>query len=195
MSTSRSYGLGRAPARLVDWRLVGFRRASPLGIGCSALELRALRFTDVVHRCGGRHPFRALIVKSFLGMRPILIKAAVGLTLICILFGIALIHSSRDPAAITANPGGLLGELARARMSRMIAPRLSIPTEHRPCSLRAPADGTIPQASCEAAAVATVPSRRILDLSTRAFAAVQAKVDPEALHAVALIDLLWSENA
>jgi CHAT domain-containing protein len=86
----------------------------------------------------------------------------------------------------------MLAELARAsELPRTLAPRLSIPVEFRACTLSTPPEGTIPQATCEAPSDPILPSRRILDLAARASAAVHARVDPEALHTAALIDLVW----
>jgi CHAT domain-containing protein len=90
----------------------------------------------------------------------------------------------------------MLVELGRVSdLPRTLAPQLSIPSAYRSCSLDTPPDGTIPKATCQASSDPILPSSKILDLAARASAAVHARVDPEALHTAALIDLVWGGAA
>lgn len=104
-------------------------------------------------------------------------------------------YSAHHPAAGGAGHPGLLGELARTGPVRAFAPRLSIPLEYRACSAHPSSAGTIPVTRCGTASVGATPSRAVLDLSARASAAVRAEVDPDALHAVALMEMLWADDA
>ncbi|HEV2148117.1 MAG TPA: CHAT domain-containing protein [Longimicrobiaceae bacterium] len=106
------------------------------------------------------------------------------------LVGLALATCNR---AEGAGRDGLLAELERAGLPRSIGPRLSITTAFRSCSLRAPDEGTIPRTECAGAAEGALPSERVLALASRASRAAPATADPDTLHAIALVDLLWAD--
>ncbi len=89
---------------------------------------------------------------------------------------------------------GLVAELARAGVERTIQPRVSIPVAYRPCVNAVPPGGTMPRAKCGAAAAGRSSSPPLLDLAQRASAQVHTEADPSALHAAALIDLLWTPD-
>jgi CHAT domain-containing protein/tetratricopeptide (TPR) repeat protein len=110
------------------------------------------------------------------------------LSLLC-----ALAVAAGSCGAVQAAPGGtLVHELARAGAVRTGAARLSITTAYRPCRLRVPPAGTVPLAECPAQ---RDPPDRVLELAARAAATLRAGVDPDALHAAALVDLLWTDGA
>src|SRR5262249_31754944 len=90
-------------------------------------------------------------------------------------------NANRDP----------LVALSRLEITRTIEPRLSIRTAYQPCSAAIPAGGTVPRADCKAATANFAPSSAMLDVAQRASALIQANADPDALHAAALIDLVW----
>lgn len=94
-------------------------------------------------------------------------------------------------AAGAATAGEMRAELAALGAARTEAPRLSIPTVWRPCTARVPAGGTVARSTCAATAAEALPSDRVLDLAARAAERVHAGVDADALHASALVDLLW----
>lgn len=71
-----------------------------------------------------------------------------GAHLLFLLGGLALVAAA--VAALRNRPAlGVLGELAEARPARIFSARLSIPVEHRPCTVLRPAPGeTVLQESC-----------------------------------------------
>lgn len=188
------------------------RRSSPLGypsrerrpVG-SCTEKPPMRMllspADTAGRWRGawrgciRHVY-ALITSSRSLMQPLVRQPALRRTLLCPLCTVMVTHSACDSATHATDRGGLLSELARSGVARAIEPRLSLPMQYHPCSLRSPAEGTIPRAEC-AAAPAEIASTRgdIINIAARASAAVHSQLDPEALHAAALIDLLWADSA
>lgn len=92
----------------------------------------------------------------------------------------ALLFAACGPADV---PRGLLRDLARElRHGAPVAPRLSV--------LGAPSCVPVPGRAAGCAA-AHAPSGRIAALATRAGRAVRDRADPTALHAAALIDLLY----
>ena len=110
--------------------------------------------------------------------------------------GSSLLGCSPLGHSTPSNPkrGGLVAELARAGVERTIQPRLSIPVAYRPCVNAVPPGGTMPRAECGAAAAGRSSSPPLLDLAQRASAQVHTEADPSALHAAALIDLLWTPD-
>jgi CHAT domain-containing protein len=101
-------------------------------------------------------------------------------------------HCASDSAHHSRAHADLITGLAGVEAARTIEPRLSIPTTYRSCSVGVPADGTIPRAQCAVIPEDLAPSGATLDLAQRASARIRAGADPEALHAAALIDLLWA---
>jgi CHAT domain-containing protein len=90
--------------------------------------------------------------------------------------------------------GGTLAELGRSgALVRTFAPRLSQSAGFRPCVASTSPGATIPRAEC--AGDARGAPRRILELSVRAANEVRESASPQALHASALIDLVWSDTA
>ncbi|MFL5541442.1 MAG: CHAT domain-containing protein [Longimicrobiaceae bacterium] len=74
-------------------------------------------------------------------------------------------------------------------MPRPFAARLSIETRWRSCASAASAPGSaVPAETC---GPAETPSARVLAAAERASAAAEAGIDPAALHAAGVIDLLW----
>src|SRR5712692_5897743 len=109
----------------------------------------------------------------------------------------ALLGCSSIGHSAPSNPQyhGLVAELGRTGAQRTIAPRLSIPVVYRPCvSGAVPPGGTTPRADCGAATAGRSLSPALLDIAERASAQVHALADPVALHAAALIDLLWAQD-
>jgi CHAT domain-containing protein/tetratricopeptide (TPR) repeat protein len=120
------------------------------------------------------------------------------LALVLVACGTVDAHSPRESAWSDAPREGLVGELARLRLERRIGPRLSISSDggYAPCSLLPPPDsGTVPVTRCSPSKSSRSVSERIARISARASKAVRDSVDPDALHAAALIDLLWSDGA
>ncbi len=101
-------------------------------------------------------------------------------------------HCANDSAVRKHDPPDLMLELARAGTARTIEPRLSIPMVYRPCSADVAAGGTVPRAACAAVPEDVLPPPTILDLAKRASSRLRTGADPEALHAAALIDLVWA---
>jgi CHAT domain-containing protein/tetratricopeptide (TPR) repeat protein len=89
---------------------------------------------------------------------------------------------------------GLVAELGRASVERSIEPRLSIPIVYRPCASAVPAGGTVARADCGGTVAGHPASTVLVDLARRASARVHAEADPSALHAAALLDLLWAQD-
>jgi len=97
---------------------------------------------------------------------------------------------ARTDAAAPAD--GALAALAATRVPRPFAARLSIETRYRPCSAAPSAAGsTVPAEACGPAAG---PSERVLAAAERASAAAGGGVDPAALHAAGVMDLLWGRE-
>ncbi|HEV7588309.1 MAG TPA: hypothetical protein VGO40_09340, partial [Longimicrobium sp.] len=88
--------------------------------------------------------------------------------------------------------GDALEALSAARLPRPFAARLSISTAHRPCAAAPPAAGsTVPAEAC---GPARAPSAAVLAAAERASAAAREGIDPDALHAAGLMDLLWGDG-
>lgn len=91
-----------------------------------------------------------------------------------------------------AHDGDALASLSDARLPRPFAARLSIATAYRPCTPAPPAAGsTVPAEACGPAAG---PPPRVLEASERASGAARGGVDPGALHAAGVMDLLWGRE-
>src|SRR5262245_24131985 len=101
-------------------------------------------------------------------------------------------HCASDAAGRGSGNRDPLVALSRVEMTRTIEPRLSITTAYRPCSSAVPTGGTVPRADCKAAREDLAPSSAVLDVAQRASALIGANADPNALHAAALIDLIWA---
>ncbi len=97
------------------------------------------------------------------------------------------------PSADVASGRALLDEVAALGTERVIEPRLSVSSRYRPCVPSEPPGGSIPRASC--GAERTARSDRSTALSRRAGAAVEDQVDPQAMHAAALVNILWGDTA
>jgi CHAT domain-containing protein/tetratricopeptide (TPR) repeat protein len=93
-----------------------------------------------------------------------------------------------------AQHDGLVAELGRAGAERTIEPRLSIPIVYRPCASAVPASGTVARADCAGTVAGHHASTALVNLALRASAQVHAEADPSALHAAALLDLLWTPD-
>jgi CHAT domain-containing protein len=119
-----------------------------------------------------------------------------GLRTVALGLGASLMGCSSLGHSTPSDPhrDGLVAELGRAGVQRSIEPRLSIPITYRPCASAIPAGGTVARADCGAAAARPGTSPALLDLAERASARVHAEADPSALHATALLDLLWSQD-
>ena len=85
--------------------------------------------------------------------------------------------------------GDALEALSAARLPRPFAARLSIPVEYRPCAAAPSAAGST--VAAEACGPAPTPSAEVLAAAERASAGASGGVDPRALHAAGLMDLLW----
>ncbi|HEU0302563.1 MAG TPA: CHAT domain-containing protein [Longimicrobium sp.] len=135
---------------------------------------------------------RQLAAQSPAVVRRARIAAAVILVLLCLAAAIQLVRA-RVQAAGGGSSRGLLGALAREfRGASPIAPRLSIATAPPPCiDVRVPAPALPEQEGCAGAPV-PAPSRRTSRIAARAMQAIRAGDDPEAVHAGALIDVLYS---
>ncbi|HWK90133.1 MAG TPA: hypothetical protein VNP72_09055, partial [Longimicrobium sp.] len=89
--------------------------------------------------------------------------------------------------------GGHLAALRDAGQPRRIQPRLSIALNHEACEPAPPPDaGTVPGALCRGAGGDPDARSRAIDIQDRARRTARARVDPEAMRAVALVDLLWN---
>jgi CHAT domain-containing protein len=77
------------------------------------------------------------------------------------------------------------------RPARAFAPQMSIGTAYRDCAMLRGAGETIERDSCAAAAAPA----EVLALAARASSAVQRRLDPDAMHAAALVDLQWGDHA
>lgn len=91
----------------------------------------------------------------------------------CWIIILCLACSSRS-----SDSGKLVDELSTLNLPRRIEPRLSIPVAY----------GAPGQQATGA------PSARVIALAARATHAVISAVDPDALHAAALVDLLWTDD-
>jgi CHAT domain-containing protein/tetratricopeptide (TPR) repeat protein len=92
-----------------------------------------------------------------------------------------------------AQSHGALVELGRSgALVRTFAPRLSHQVSFRKCVARPAPGSTIPRAECDGD---LAPPQTILELSMRAAREVRESGSPQALHASALIDLVWSDTA
>jgi CHAT domain-containing protein len=103
-------------------------------------------------------------------------------------------HCASDAAGRGSGNRDPLVALSRVEITRTMEPRLSIPTAYRPCLAAVPTGGTVPRADCKVAREDLAPSSDVLDVAQRASVRIQANADPDALHAAALIDLIWGEG-
>ena len=93
-----------------------------------------------------------------------------------------------------AQSGGALGELGRSgALVRTFAPRLSQQVSFRKCPARPAPGATVPRAECGGDPVSRPAA--VFELSMRAAREVRESASPQALHASALIDLVWSDTA
>ena len=92
-------------------------------------------------------------------------------------------------------PRALLDETRAALAApRALAPRLTAAVEYRPCAENAAADSPIPRTRCAPDGARVLPSAAVSDAAARAAAAVRHGPDHGALHASALVDLLWGDE-
>ncbi|HTK42856.1 MAG TPA: hypothetical protein VL287_14795, partial [Gemmatimonadales bacterium] len=103
-------------------------------------------------------------------------------------------HCASDAAGRGSGNRDPLVALSRVEITRTMEPRLSIPTAYRRCLAAVPTGGTVPRADCKVAREDLAPSSDVLDVAQRASVRIQANADPDALHAAALIDLIWGEG-
>ncbi|HEY7766812.1 hypothetical protein, partial [Longimicrobium sp.] len=90
---------------------------------------------------------------------------------------------TRGEGAETEAPRGMVAELSRAvGPAPTLGPRLSIAREPSECAS---------EAGCRETGT---PSRRVNTVAARASRAARASVAPDALHASALVDLLWADD-
>lgn len=126
---------------------------------------------------------------SAAGVPPNRLRCWSSLALAALLCLAAVTQILRVPAGAREEdqPRGLLGELAGELAGiRSVGVRLSVAAGYRPCAARDEAEPGMPDAGC-AAETEWTPSRR---LARRALEAGRAGTDPDALHTLALIDLL-----
>lgn len=105
-----------------------------------------------------------------------------------------LYFAFRPSDAGGAQSHGALGELGRSgALIRTFVPRLSQQVSFRKCVARPAPGTTVPRAECGGDPVS--PPAAVLELSMRAAREVRDSASPQALHASALIDLVWSDTA
>jgi tetratricopeptide (TPR) repeat protein len=149
----------------------------PLRPRCAATGTHRIPAAASGAACHWAHLRRALLtLRLFAGFGGILLTS----------------HCASDAAGRGSGNRDPLVALSRVEITRTIEPRLSIPTAYRPCSAAIPTGGTVPRADCTAAGEDLAPSSAVLDVAQRASARIQANADPDALHAAALIDLIWA---
>lgn len=106
----------------------------------------------------------------------------------------ALYLAFRSNGAGAPQSRGALGELGRSRaLVRTFAPRLSQQVSFRECAVRLAPAAAVPRAECGGGRVSPPPA--VLELSMQAAREVREGASPQALHAAALIDLVWSDTA
>jgi CHAT domain-containing protein/tetratricopeptide (TPR) repeat protein len=88
---------------------------------------------------------------------------------------------------------GLLGAFTRMQLPRVVAPRLSIAGEYRPCVVPLPIHGHVPQAECPPLA-ASLRSSLLSQYSTAVAQAARAPTDPRVLHALGITELVLSDR-
>jgi CHAT domain-containing protein len=103
-------------------------------------------------------------------------------------------RSSIDRAATRDGSGELHHALAGAGIGRLVPPRLSIPTRYEACRATPGTEGSPPRTECGGASSQGPDWSRITAVAERASAGVLASMDPDALHAAALLDLLWADE-
>lgn len=92
-----------------------------------------------------------------------------------------------------SRPAGLVAELRQEIGDfRLVGPMLTISRGYQACSARPDSIGPIPRTSCPRPDLSPRARRRISGIAARASAAVRSSADPEAFHATALLDLLFS---
>ncbi|MFL5382407.1 MAG: CHAT domain-containing protein [Longimicrobiaceae bacterium] len=112
-----------------------------------------------------------------------------------VLCAAALAQVQRVRARDADRPRGLLRALAGELGSvRSVAARLSVGDGYRPCAARPAAEPGMPDMAC-AAAPGWTPSRRAARVALAASPADRARADPEAVHALAVVDLLAAGGA
>lgn len=92
---------------------------------------------------------------------------------------------------LESRPAGHLAELTASGVPRRFEPRLTVSDRADSCL---PPDGTsdlVPRSRCAGEAL---PSPRLAGIASRASSAAE-RLDEEAMHATALIDLIWSDGA
>lgn len=95
-----------------------------------------------------------------------------------------------------ATDGPLLRALAALpNRQRTTLARLSVPVEYRPCEAITAPDDTAHGPRCGAHEADQSPSSAVLEIAARASAAVRMHPDADALHAAALIDMVWASTS
>lgn len=109
--------------------------------------------------------------------------------------GSAALYLAFRPSDVRgAQSGGALSELGSSgALVRTFAPRLSQQVSFRKCVVRPASGATVPRTECGGDRVS--PPAAVLELSMRAAREVRESASPQALHASALIDLVWSDSA
>lgn len=127
-------------------------------------------------------------------MQPHQSRAARRIGLALLLFCATIPLSTCDRATGAPDVGGLVEELARLRIPRTQAPRLSITSEYQSCRYRRPAEGTLLETVCPETPLEVLTSSRLSRITERVGHGVRTGSDPEVLHAAALIPLLWPNS-
>ncbi|MEP7344389.1 MAG: CHAT domain-containing protein [Gemmatimonadaceae bacterium] len=119
-------------------------------------------------------PSRALVTRAFL------------------LIGGVFLYACGD-AKREANAGPLMTALAQLRpQDRPFVALLSLPVAYRPCFDVQDENDLIPKSRCEGRVRAA--SDEVLQLAARASVAVREQATTDALHAAALVELLWPDS-
>jgi tetratricopeptide (TPR) repeat protein len=106
--------------------------------------------------------------------------------------GYACVFCTRAP--VERAPDDVLAQMARLRPPRTFVARLSIPQEYRPCTRIPAADSAVPRYDCGERADSRPPSGATLDFAARISVQLADSLNIDALHASALVDLLWADT-
>ncbi|HEX7239145.1 MAG TPA: hypothetical protein VF263_02675, partial [Longimicrobiaceae bacterium] len=120
-------------------------------------------------------------------------STAARLVPLALLCAVAAIQPACRSRAEPAGATGLLADLApHVDLAAALAPRLSLAREYRACTFAPSPVGTIPRAVCPGGSSSAATDERVTDVAARADSAGAV---PDALHALALTDLLWPGDA
>lgn len=153
---------------------------------------RSLELIGLVSRSRKRQPVTNLRVMNARRMHRFLTPCAV-LWLIGVGCGTRQQKISPNTAA---TDGPLLRALAALpNRQRTTLARLSVPVEYRLCEAITAPDDTAHRPRCGAHEADQSPSSAVLEIAARASEAVRVHPDADALHAAALIDLVWAHTS